>query len=216
MRRLTRFNWAISTPSSIVGEQKSSGSVAGAESVLALLAVFGVHLGGVLARFEHAFQIHEAAVALDEVAVGLGWNLARLQQPRPVDGPHLAIRRQPAQGIGIDLVAGNVAAADLLDNAVALQRQEEEADGLVDLIAAEGLPLRHMRRQRALQVATVSAVGRDEEPRTILLLAGPGIGDHGLREIPRILEIPDRLLQQTGIRLLDEIELLLRDRAHRP
>ena len=42
----------MSTPSSIVGEQYSTGSSAVAEALLALLALLGGHLGGVLARLD--------------------------------------------------------------------------------------------------------------------------------------------------------------------
>ena len=100
-----------------------------------------------LARFEHALQIHEAAVALDEIAVDLGRNLARLQQPRPVHGAHLAVPGSQRRASAIDLIARNVAAANLLDDAVALQREKQKADRLIDFITAEILSLRHVGSQ---------------------------------------------------------------------
>ena len=154
--------------------------VAGAEAVLALLAVLGRDLGGVLARLEHALQIDEAPVALDEVAVDLGRDLAGVQQARPVQWANLAVRRQPAQGIGIDLVAGIVAAANLLDDAVALQREKQKADGLIDFGAAEVAALaarrapasasgsgRSRRRTRRRSPCDPAAAwGGDRRPRT--------------------------------------------------
>ena len=132
----------MSTPSSIVGEQKSSGRSPLRNRSSRSSRSSRVDLGGVLARFEHALQIHEAAVALDEVAVDLGRDLAGLQQARAIDRANLAIGRQPAQGVGVELVARVVAvarAAHLLDDAVALQREEQEADRLIHLGTAEGL-----------------------------------------------------------------------------
>ncbi len=98
--------------------------IAAAESVFALLAVFGGDLGSMLARFEHALQIHETAVALHEIAVDLGRDLARVQQPRAVHRTNSALRWQPTEGVSIDLIAGDVAAANLLDDAVTLQREK--------------------------------------------------------------------------------------------
>ena len=72
------------------------------------------------ARFEHALQINEAAVALHEIAVDLRWNLSCLQEPGPVQRANLTLSGQPAQGVGIDLVTGDLTTAHLLDNTVAL------------------------------------------------------------------------------------------------
>ena len=149
---------------------------------LAVLAVLGGHLSGVLARFEYALQVHEAAIALDEVAVHLRGKPALVEQAGPLDGAVLAVTGQPAQGVRVELiarvvsvaaigVAGEVAggagvaaaaAANLLDDAVSLEGQEQEPDGLVGLDSPEGLARRQMRGERAAEVLPVGAVGGDE------------------------------------------------------
>ena len=51
---------------------------------LAFLAVLRGHLSGVLACFENALQVHEAAIALDEVAVHLRGKPALVEQAGPL------------------------------------------------------------------------------------------------------------------------------------
>ena len=65
---------------------------------LAFLAVLRGHLSGVLACFENALQVHEAAIALDEVAVHLRGKPALVEQggSAPPDGP----RRRRATSAG--------------------------------------------------------------------------------------------------------------------
>src|SRR2546426_7880911 len=159
-----------------------------------------------LARFEHALEIDKAPVALDEVAVDLGRDFAGLQQARAIDRANPTIGRQPAQGGGVQLVARVVAiasAAHLLDDAVALQRQEQEADHLIPCGTAEGLSLWHIRRQGTLEVAAIPAVGRHEEARAVLRLLRTGIGHDSLRQLAGILKIPHRVLQEARCGLLD-------------
>ena len=72
---------------------KEQGQITATEPIFALLAIFGCDLSSMLARFEHALEIHEALIALDEVAVDLGRDLACLQQARAINRANFAIRR---------------------------------------------------------------------------------------------------------------------------
>ena len=124
--------------------------IGGAESFLPLFPVFGRYLGCVLARLKHALQIHKTAITLHEVSVDFGRDLASRQESRPIKGANLAFRRQPTEGIGVDLIAWDIAASHLLDNAVSLEREKKKADGLVDFIAAKILALWRIGRQGSL------------------------------------------------------------------
>lgn len=183
--------------------------IAAAETVLAFLAVLRRDLGRVFPGFEDAFQIHETSVALDEVTIDLGRHLAHFQQARPVHRPNLAIGRQPTQGVRVDLVTGNVTAANLLDDAIAFEREQKEANDLIHLRATEVLRGWDMGRQRAFEVTTITAVGGNEEPGCVVALFGPGIGHHGFHQFARVFQIPDRILQQPRLGLLNQVELLL-------
>ena len=113
-----------------------------AEALLPFQAVLRHHLGGVFARFEDAPQVHEAAVALHEVTVHFLGKPAFFEQARAVGRAALAVARQPAERVGVELVARVVAvapAADLLDDAVALQGEEQETDDRAGVRAPEGL-----------------------------------------------------------------------------
>ena len=74
----------MSTPSSMVGEQNSSGSSPSRKARLAFLAILRRHLGGMFSCFENAIQIDEAAIALDEVAVHLRGQSALVEQAGPL------------------------------------------------------------------------------------------------------------------------------------
>ena len=67
--------------------------------------------GRMLTRFEYTLQMHETAITLNKVAVHLGWNLASLEEARPVDWTNLAFSWQPTQSVSVDLVARNIPAA---------------------------------------------------------------------------------------------------------
>jgi len=108
--------------------------------------------------FEHAFQIHETSVALHKIAVNLGRNLASLQQPRAVHRTNHAIGSQPTKSVGVDLIARNLPAANLLNDSVTLQREEQKAGSLVNFRPPEMLPFGHVRSEAASHIATVSAI----------------------------------------------------------
>ena len=91
-----------------------------------------------LARFEDVSQIHEAPVALHEVAVHFRGKPAFFEQARAIGRAILAVARQPAERIGVELIARIFAVASgsgahLLDDAVALQREEQEPDDLAGI-----------------------------------------------------------------------------------
>src|SRR5437899_193169 len=102
-----------------------------------------------LARFEHTFQIHETAVALDEVAIDLRRYLASLKEACPVNRTNLTRCWQPTQSVRVDLIARHVATPNLLDDAVPLKREKQKSDRLIDFSSTKVLSLRHVRRQRA-------------------------------------------------------------------
>ena len=91
----------MSTPSSIVGEQNSSGRSPVRKRSSRSSRSSDVDLGRVLARFEHALQIDEAPVALDEVAVDLRRDLAGLQQARAVHRANLAVAGSQRRASGL-------------------------------------------------------------------------------------------------------------------
>ena len=171
-------------------------------------------------------QIHEAPVALHEVAVHFRGKPAFFEQARAVGRTILAVARQPAQRIGVELIArifaGVIAGAGasgsgahLLDDAVALQREEQEPDDLAGVRAPEGLrpgllpglPRRRIRFEGAFHVLSVGAVRGDEEAAPFALPSRAGPGDDGAGQLTLVVEIPDRAFEETWLRLLDEIVL---------
>ena len=184
-----------------------------AKALLAFLAILRRHLSSVFPCFENAIQIDEAAIAPDEVAVHLRGQSALVEQAGPLHRTVLAVAGQPAQGVGVELVAGVVgvpAVANLLDDAVALQRQEQELDGLVRLGTPEGLPGLQMRGESAPEVLPVSTVGRDEVTPLFSLPAGARPSDDGARQLSFVVQIPHRAFLETQLRLLDEVVLRAR------
>ena len=168
------------------------------------------------------FRSHEAAIALDEVAVHLRGQSTLVEQAGPLHRTVLAVAGQPAQGVGVELVARVVtgvsaaavaavaAAANLLDDAVSLEGQEQEPDGLVRLGAPEGLSGRQMGGEGAPEILPVGAVGRDEVAPSLSLPAGARPGDDGARQLAFVIQIPDRAFLETQLRLLDKVVLLPR------
>ena len=180
---------------------------------LAFLAVLRRHLSGVLSRFENALQIHETAIALHEVAIDLRGKSTFLEQAGTIDRPVLAAAGQPAQRIGIDLIARVVAVppvANLLNDAVALQGQEQKSDRFVSLCAAERLPRRQKRSEGAPEILSVGTIGRNEVTLCLSLPAGAWPGDGGARQLPRVVQIPRRAFEETWFRLFDEVVLFPR------
>ena len=120
------------------------------ETRLPFLALLGHHLRRVLTRFKHALQFHEVAIALDEVAVHLRGQSALFEQASAIRGAILAITRQPAQRVGVELISRIVvvpAATNLLDDAIALEGEKQESDNLVGLGTPETLIGRQVRYQ---------------------------------------------------------------------
>ena len=107
-------------------------------------------------------------------------------------------------------LAAVAAAANLLDDAVSLEGQEQEPDGLVRLRAPEGLSGRQMGGERAPEILPVGAVGRDEVAPSLSLPAGARPGDDRARQLAFVIQIPDRAFLETQLRLLDEVVLLPR------
>ena len=166
-----------------------------------------------LARFENTPQVHESAVALHEVAVHFRGEPAFFEQARAIGRAVLAVARQPAQGVGVELIARVVAfspGAHLLDDAVALQRKKQEPDELAGFRTPEGLPRRQMRNEGAPCILSVGAVGGDEEAAPFAFRSRAGPSDRGARQLPLVVEIPDRAFQETGFGLFGEVVLLPR------
>ena len=180
------------------------------EARLALFPVLGRNLRRVLAGFEETFDIHEAPVAFQEVAVGAGRDFSDLEQPRPVVRARLAVAGDPAQRAGIDPVA--VRAADPFENPVPRQGAEQETDGPVDVLPDERPAGVRISRQTAPDVAAQGAPGRYEEAG--LVFAGipaptrAGPGDRGFRQLARVVETPHGPLEKAGLRLSNELLLL--------
>jgi len=78
----------------------------------------------VLTRFEHALQIDETAVTLHKIAVHFRRNLSGFEEARAVEWTNLAIRGKPTESVRVDLIARNISGANLLDDAVPLQRKK--------------------------------------------------------------------------------------------
>ena len=163
-----------------------------------------------LACFENAVEVHETPIALHEVAVHLGGKAALFQQAGTVDRAVLAVPGQPSQRIGIELVARITAvplAANLLDDAVALERKKQEPDDFIGLRAPEALGRREVRRDRTPHVLPVGAVGRYEVAVPFVLLSRARPGDDGANQLPLVFQVPDRTFEEPRFRLLDEIVL---------
>ena len=182
----------------------------GAEAVFTFLAVLGSDLGGVLAGFQDAFEVNEAAIAFHEVLVYLGRYFAGIEQAGAIHGANLAGIGEPAEGIVVDLEARDVAAAHLFDDAVAFEGQEEEADAGVHLGAAKGFARRRVRQEGAPEITAETSEGGDEKPPAILLLFGARVSHDGFHQLNRVVEVPNGAFQQAGIGLLDEVALFLR------
>ena len=210
----------MSTPSSMVGRAEEERQVAVPKPRLAILAVVRGHLGGVLARSSTHSRSAKPAVALDEVAIDLCGKPALVEEAGPLDRAVFAVAGEPAQGVGVELVAGIVtgsavarraaatAAPNLLDDAVALQREEQEPDGLVGLRPPEGLSGWQARGEGAPEVLSVGPVGRDEEAPSFSPPAGTRPGDDGGRKLAFVVQVPRRAFEEARLRLLDEIMLL--------
>lgn len=128
------------------------------KAIFAFLAVFGRHLSGVLAGFQHTFQVNETAIAFHEVLVHLGRNFSGVEQTRAIHGAHLAGIRQPSESVVIDLVTWHVATAHLFDNAVTFESEEEEADAGVHFRATERFIRLRMGQQRPAQITPETSV----------------------------------------------------------
>lgn len=106
------------------GRAEQQWKLGAAEILFAFLAIFGGDLGGVLAGFEPTFQVDEAAVALDEVAVAFGRDFARVEQAGFVERLDVAVAGEPAEGVGVELIAGVGAALHLFHDAIAFEGEE--------------------------------------------------------------------------------------------
>ena len=118
----------MSTPSSIVGEQNSTGSVAVRKRSSRSSRSSGRHLGGVLARFDALRAARLVAVEVDEELVRAPAVGRRARHADRVVRGRRPVAGEPAQLRGGDLVAGDAVrhrVATLLDEPVASQRFED-------------------------------------------------------------------------------------------
>ena len=139
----------MSTPSSIVGEQYSTGSSRSPEPVLAVEAQVVGHLRGVLAGLDAEEVLADRAVQVDEEAVGLDAFVGQVRHANVVvvragavgDLPPHRRRRQLEAGVAV------VVGADDLDEAVERETVEELLDDLGRVVERE-LAVRSERRWR--------------------------------------------------------------------
>ena len=134
-----------------------------AEPVLALFTIVARDLRRVLPRLEQCLEVDEALVALHEVVIRLGRNFADIEQPRAVHRPHRPVACDPVQRIRVDLVARDLTAPHLLNDAVTPQRLEQEPDDALDIRSLELLAGHDKRLQLAPDVLAVTAQSRDEQ-----------------------------------------------------
>ena len=111
---LTTFSSAISTPSSIVGEQNRIGSFPVAELVFALLALLGRHLRGVLARLESLTVGRDVPVEVDEERVRAAAVVGWLRHSDRVVEPARTVAGVPAHRARLDLITRAPAVLGLL------------------------------------------------------------------------------------------------------
>ncbi|OQC03532.1 MAG: hypothetical protein BWX80_02759 [Candidatus Hydrogenedentes bacterium ADurb.Bin101] len=145
--------------------------------LFAFLPVVRGHLGGMLPGFQDAVQIDKLTVTLHEIGIDLGGYLPRFQQARAIKRAHFAGAGNPAQRTMVNLIAGNVAAADLLHDAVTLERQQQETDDLVYRILLQRL-LRRIVQEDTFDVFAVSSRRRNKKAGPFSLSSGTGIGHH--------------------------------------
>ena len=183
------------------------------EAVLPLLPVLRRHLRGVLACLEDTPEVHEASIALHEVAIHLKRQPSLVREAGAVERAILTGTGQPAQRVGVKLVAWAVVSAPtphLLDNAVALQGQKQKPDDLVGFGASNAVVRSRVRVELAPEVLSVSAVRGNEQPESFPLPPGARPGDDCLGQLPFVLQIPGCAFLEAWFRLFDQVVLLAR------
>ena len=185
LRRLTTLSEAMSTPSSIVGEQNSSGSWPVRNSCLALLTHLGGNLGGVLAGLDPLAAVDDRPVQLDEERVGAPAVARRLRHADRVVERLVAVTGQPAQLRGLQPVAGHRSLGRArrrdLDKPVQAKRFEQAGDDPLGVLQRQPIVLGG-ERAAAAEVETEAAPRRDVDRAAVV------VGGAGAREQRRAVE----------------------------
>ncbi len=106
------------------GRTEEQGQVGGAEAFFPVFPVFGSDLCRVFAGFEQAFEVYKFSVAFHKIGIDFGRYVAYFEQTCAILRTHLAVACEPAQGGMVNLITGNIPAAHLLHDSVALKRQK--------------------------------------------------------------------------------------------
>ena len=180
---LTTLSSAMSTPSSMVGEQKSTGSLAARNSSSRSHAGLVGDLGGVLAGVEALGLQGDGAVEAHEELVGLAAPLGRVRDADGVVEGLGAVARHPAQGGGRDLVALDLALRiDRRDDAGGAQGLQQVLDDLLLVVELEIVgPV--IEGARAPEVLAEAAAGGDVD-ESLVVVARPARAGRRSRSAP--------------------------------